>query len=83
MSPGRLADQNLKTRGWTSVSVQNQHLDVFGVVFTPTLWELADWSGDDRYRQLAKVMFVSCGQMTDSGEWVSGRTVAANQLRAT
>ena len=72
MPPGRLADQNLKTRGWTSVSVQNQHLDVFGVVFTPTLWELADWTGDDRYRKLAKVMFVSCGQMTDLATGVQG-----------
>ena len=72
MPPGRLADHDLKTRGWTSVSVQNQHLDVFGVVFTPTLWELADWTGDDRYRKLAKMMFVSCGQMTDLATGVQG-----------
>ncbi len=69
---GRLADHALKTRGWTSVSVQNQHLDVFGVVFTPVLWQLGDWTGDQRYHQLAKVMFVSCGQMTDLATGVQG-----------
>ncbi len=72
LPPGRLADHDLKTRGWTGVSVQNQHLDVFGVVFTPTFWELAEWTGDQRYRQLAKIMFVSCGQMTDLATGVQG-----------
>ncbi|QEG00587.1 hypothetical protein Mal15_46580 [Stieleria maiorica] len=72
LPPGRLADHDLKTRGWTSVSVQNQHLDVFGVVFTPTFWELADWTGDPRYREIAKIMFVSCGQMTDLATGVQG-----------
>jgi hypothetical protein len=32
LPPGRLADHGLKTRGWTGVSVQNQHLH--GVVET-------------------------------------------------
>jgi hypothetical protein len=72
LPPGRLADHGLKTRGWTSVSVQNQHLDVFGVVFTPTLWQLGQWTGDKRYHQLAKLMFVSCGQMTDMPTGVHG-----------
>ncbi|MEM6364268.1 MAG: hypothetical protein AAF745_07570, partial [Planctomycetota bacterium] len=65
LPPGRLADHTFKTRGWTSVSVQNQHLDVFGVLFAPELWQLAKWTGDDRYQQLAKLMFVSAGQMTN------------------
>jgi hypothetical protein len=72
LPPGRLSDHGLKTRGWTSVSVQNQHLDVFGVVFTPTLWQLGKWTGQQRYEQLAKVMFVSCGQMTDMATGVHG-----------
>ena len=72
LPPGRLADHNLKTRGWTSVSVQNQHLDVFGVVFTPTLWQLGEWTGKQRYKQLAKLMLVSCGQMTDMATGVHG-----------
>ncbi len=72
LPPGPLADHALKTRGWTSVSVQNQHLDVFGVLFTPQLWQLGTWTGDDRYHQLARLMFVSCGQMTDLATGVQG-----------
>ncbi|QDV61682.1 hypothetical protein Mal65_08090 [Crateriforma conspicua] len=72
LPPGRLADQAVKTRGWTDVSVQNQHLDVFGVVFTPVIWQLGDWTGDSRYHQLAQVMLVSCGQMTDLATGVQG-----------
>ncbi|MEM9368943.1 MAG: hypothetical protein AAGD07_23370 [Planctomycetota bacterium] len=72
MPPGRLADHAFKTRGWTSVSVQNQHLDVFGVLFTPELWQLAQWTGDKRYQQLAKLMFVSAGQMTNLASGVQG-----------
>ncbi|MBP7934455.1 MAG: hypothetical protein KA354_07375 [Phycisphaerae bacterium] len=37
---GRLRDHGLKTRGWTIVSAQNQHLDVFGVVPKPDLWRI-------------------------------------------
>merc|ERR1712083_744083 len=37
LPPGRLRDHDLKTRGWTSVSVQNMHLDVYGVVYAPRL----------------------------------------------
>lgn len=32
---GRMADYNFKTTGWTVVSPQNQHIDVYGVIFTP------------------------------------------------
>jgi len=72
LPPGRLADHAVKTRGWTGVSVQNQHLDVFGVVFTPVLWQLGRWTGDQRYFRLAEVMLVSCGQMTDLASGVQG-----------
>ena len=72
LPPGRLADHGLKTRGWTSVSVQNQHLDVFGVIFTPQLWQLGEWTGDNRYHDLARLMFVSCGQMTDLASGLHG-----------
>lgn len=72
LPPGRLADHAFKTRGWTSVSVQNQHLDVFGVLFTPELWQLSRWTGDKRYQQLAKLMFVSAGQMTNLADGVQG-----------
>lgn len=72
LPPGRLTDHAFKTRGWTSVSVQNQHLDVFGVLFTPELWQLAQWTGDKRYEQIAKLLFVSAGQMTNLANGVQG-----------
>ena len=62
---GRLRDHGLKTRGWTIVSAQNQHLDVFGVVSTPDLWRMGDYLGRDDLKRMAVVMYRSCGQMTD------------------
>ncbi len=62
---GRLRDHGLKTRGWTIVSAQNQHLDVFGVVFTPEIWRMGDYLGRDDLKRLAAVMYRSCGQMID------------------
>jgi hypothetical protein len=63
---GRLRDHDLKTRGWTMVSAQNQHLDVFGVVYTPEIWKMGDYLGRDDLKKLAKVMYRSCGQMIDA-----------------
>lgn len=62
---GRLRDHGLKTRGWTIVSAQNQHLDVFGVVSTPEIWRMGDYLGREDLKRLAAVMYRSCGQMTD------------------
>ena len=62
---GRLRDHNLKTRGWTIVSAQNQHLDVFGVLFTPELWRMGGYLGRDDIKRLAAVMYRTCGQMVD------------------
>jgi hypothetical protein len=65
MPPGRLADHAFRSRGWTSVSVQNMHLDVYGVLCAPTIWKLADLTGKVEYRELARLMTVSCGQLLD------------------
>jgi len=62
---GRLRDHRLRTRGWTIVSAQNQHLDVFGVVFTPEIWRMGDYLRRDDLKRLAAVMYRSCGQMID------------------
>lgn len=71
---GRLRDHGLKTRGWTIVSAQNQHLDVYGVVYTPEIWRMGDHLGRDDLKHLATIMFRSCGQMIDphgsSGEQI-------------
>jgi hypothetical protein len=71
---GRLRDHGLKTRGWTIVSAQNQHLDVFGVMYTPEIWRMGDHLRREDLKRLAAVMFRSCGQLMDpygsSGEQI-------------
>lgn len=71
---GRLRDHRLKTRGWTIVSAQNQHLDVFGVMYTPELWRMGGHLHREDLKRLAAVMYRSCGQMMDpfgsSGEQI-------------
>lgn len=62
---GRLRDHGVKTRGWTVVSAQNQHLDVYGVMYTPELWRMGDYLNRPDIRRLAAVMYRSCGQMSD------------------
>jgi hypothetical protein len=63
--PGRLSDHRLRTRGWTSVSPQNQHLDVWGVLVAPEVYRLGQIDGRDDLRRLALVMYRSCGQLID------------------
>lgn len=65
MPPGRLRDHGFKTRGWTIVSAQNQHLDVFGVLYTPEIWRMGDYLRRDDLKRLAAVMYRSCGQIID------------------
>ena len=62
---GRMADHNFKTRGWTGVSPQNQHLDVYGVLMTPALYKLGEYTNNESLQRLAKVMYRSCGQIID------------------
>lgn len=65
MPPGRLRDHGFKTRGWTIVSAQNQHLDVFGVMYTPEIWRMGEYLHRDDLKRLAAVMYRSCGQIID------------------
>ncbi len=65
MPPGRLRDHGLKTRGWTNVSAQNQHLDVYGVLYTPEIYRMGDYLKRDDLKKLAIVMYRTCGQMLD------------------
>lgn len=65
LPPGRLTDHNLKTRGWTTVSAQNMHLDVYGVLCAPAIWRLGDLTGNEDYHKLARLMIVACCQMLD------------------
>src|SRR5581483_10007325 len=65
LPPGRLRDHGLRTRGWTSVSVQNQHLDVYGVLIAADLYHLGQILNEDKLRRTAILMYRSCGQLVD------------------
>ena len=62
---GRLADFNFKSTGWTVVSAQNQHIDVYGVLFAPEVYKMGKYLKDERLCRLSEVMFRSCGQLID------------------
>lgn len=66
LPPGRMADHNFKTTGWTVVSPQNQHIDVFGVLFTPDIYKMGQHLKSEPLKQLSRVMYRSCFQLTDS-----------------
>ena len=40
LPPGRLRNHGFKTRGWTVVSPQNQHIDAYGVLIAPEVYRL-------------------------------------------
>ena len=62
---GRLRDHDFNTRGWTAVSVQNQHIDVFGVLITPDIYRLGQYLNSDELKKIAILMYRSCGQLID------------------
>lgn len=65
LPPGRLADHAFRSRGWTVVSAQNQHLDVYGVLYTPEIWTMGVLLERPELCSLAKLMFRTCGQLLD------------------
>lgn len=62
---GRLRDHQFKSRGWTSVSVQNMHLDVYGVLIAPFVYRLGQLQKDPMLKNMAELMYRSCGQLID------------------
>lgn len=65
MPPGRLRDHMFCTRGWTAVSVQNQHLDVWGTIMAPDVYRLGQIDRRQDLERLALVMYRTCGQLID------------------
>ncbi len=65
MPPGRLTDHAFKTRGWTAVSVQNMHIDVYGVLIAPYIHKLGKLTGEEALVKTGELMFRSCGQLID------------------
>ncbi len=66
LPPGRLRDHDFHTRGWTAVSPQNQHLDVWGTVVAPDIYRLGEIDHREDLKQLALVMYRTCGQLIDA-----------------
>ncbi|MEA1951157.1 MAG: hypothetical protein U9N87_07220 [Planctomycetota bacterium] len=62
---GRLRDHGFKTRGWTVVSPQNQHIDVYGVLIAPDIYRLGNYLDRDDLRRIAILMYRTCGQLID------------------
>jgi hypothetical protein len=62
---GRLRSHAFNTRGWTAVSVQNMHVDAYGVLMTPEIYRMGELLARKDLQQLALVMFRSCGQIID------------------
>lgn len=65
LPPGRLRNHGFKTRGWTVVSPQNQHIDVFGVLIAPLVYRMGQLKNSTQLMDLALIMFRSCGQLMD------------------
>jgi len=65
LPPGRLRDHGFKTRGWTAVSVQNMHIDAYGVLIAPDIYRLGKLTDDPLLQRTALLMFRSCGQLID------------------
>ena len=65
LTAGRLRDHGFKTRGWTVVSPQNQHIDVFGVIIAPYVYRVGLLAQEESLKTLALLMYRSCGQLID------------------
>lgn len=65
MPAGRLTDHGFKSRGWTAVSVQNMHIDVYGVLIAPYVYRLGQLKQNTVLKQTGLLMFRTCGQLID------------------
>ncbi len=66
MPPGSiLAEKGFRSTGWSAVSVQNMHLDVYGVWVVPLIYKLGIAVGSRKLCYLAKVMLFNCAQLMD------------------
>ncbi|PWJ37891.1 hypothetical protein [Sediminitomix flava] len=84
---GRLSDHQFKTRGWTSVSVQNMHIDIYGVLIAPYIYELGELTANKQLKDMALLMYRSCGQLIDEygsqGEQVQQTTYTQDSRKLT
>ena len=66
MPAGRLDNHGFKSTGWTGVSVQNQHIDPYGVMIAPEIYQFGQIKGREDLKKLSIVMYRSCGQIMDA-----------------
>ena len=57
-----LLHDHLHTVGWTFISTQNQEIDVWGYFMAPDYYRLGLVAGDERYKQIGRVLFQAASQ---------------------
>ena len=67
-----LGDLGLKTRGWSNVSVENNHIDVFVFELPHIVKWLGEQKGNTRFLQMHDVIFNSLSQLMPTPERLCG-----------
>ena len=70
-----LGDLGLKTRGWSNVSVENNHIDVFVFELPHIVKWLGEQNGNTRFLQMHDVIFNSLSQLMPTPERLCGIAV--------
>ena len=70
-----LGDLGLKTRGWSNVSVENNHIDVFVFELPHIVKWLGQQKGNQRFLQMHDVIFNSLSQLMPTPERLCGISV--------
>jgi len=67
-----LGDLGFKSRGWSNVSVENNHIDVFVFELPHIVRWLADVTGEQRFAKIHDVIFSSLNQLLPTRERLCG-----------
>ena len=67
-----LGDLGLKTRGWSNVSVENNHIDVFVFELAHIVNWLAGQTGEQRMRKMHDVIYSSLNQLLPTPQRLCG-----------
>ena len=67
-----LGDLGLKTRGWSNVSVENNHIDVFVFELAHIVNWLAGQTGEQRFRKIHDVIYSSLNQLLPTPQRLCG-----------
>ena len=78
MPPGRLRNHGFKTRGWTVVSPQNQHIDAYGVLMAPDVYRLGQILDDEQLQQIGAA---HVPKLADSSSIPTAATASSHNIR--